>query len=101
MEEKKNDRISSNLLRDTASTASCRRGTMGVPGIAPNDPRWAKYPMARAGELPKPGKVYKAGSCYHCGTLPDDTAHPPKFCTECGARFIPVEPQNASDKEEK
>jgi len=101
MNAKSNDHTPGDLMRYAPSHDQQKRGTMGVPGIAPNDPRWAKYPMARAGELPKPGKVYKVGSCYHCGTLPDDTAHPPKFCTECGARFIPVEPQNASDKEEK
>ena len=72
------------------------RENMTVPGIRPDDPRLAQFPMVPT----KPAKVYVAGSCYHCAYLPEAQMNTPKFCPECGRKFIPVEPQNAADKEE-
>ena len=89
-----------NAAERTTADVPCRQRTItGVPGIRPDDPRLAMYPMAKAGERRLPAKVWAAGSCYHCGHLPDDPARPPKFCTECGVKFVPVEEQNATKGE--
>jgi len=94
------DHVPGDLMRYAPSHDLQKRGYMGLPGIAPDDPRYLIFGGMKAENYSRPTKVYATGSCFSCGYLPENTAHPPKFCTECGAKFIPVEPENAMNQEE-
>jgi len=94
--EKKSDPHTGNLMRHDLQ----KQSAMGVPGIAPDDPRFLEFPMAKAGDVPKPKKVYAAGCCYSCSYLPDDPQKPPRFCPECGAWFVPYQPEGVTSEGE-
>lgn len=95
MDKKNNDHLPGEPKRYAAPLELQQQGFTGLSGVIPNDPRRASAIMAMADNCQKPAKVYVAGSCYSCGHLPDGPT--PKFCTECGARFVPVLPENAAN----
>jgi len=99
MRDKNDDHVSGGLMPAADPIDLQKQGMAVIPRHILDDLRNPAAAMRIDPE--RPAKVYRAGSCFSCGYLPEHPSPPPKFCSECGARFIPVEPQNASDKEEK
>lgn len=100
MKDKKAESLSDDLKRYAAEDEHQKCNILGVPRNVPDISFLLKVGGMKPEDLPKTAKVYAEGCCFHCSYLPEDPAHPPKFCPECGAPFVPFRPQSISDKGE-